>query len=119
MRELGVRGLIVYCLNPNCRHQERLDVDGYADNVPVPWFGPRMVCSKCGIIGADARPNWNEQPTRPTVFREDHPEFDGRSNAAELAPQRAKTHWSLFLDYYPGSETHGWTLFPYDAATGW
>jgi hypothetical protein len=54
-----------------------------------------------------------------SAFREDHPEFDGRSNAAELAPQRAKTHWSLFLDYYPGSETHGWTLFPYDAATGW
>jgi hypothetical protein len=27
----------------------------------VPSFGPRMVCTKCGIIGADARPNWLEQ----------------------------------------------------------
>jgi len=39
MRELGVHGLMVFCLNPNCRHQERLDVDGYADAVAVcnPW----------------------------------------------------------------------------------
>jgi hypothetical protein len=28
--------------------------------VPVPAFGPRMVCTRCGIIGADARPNWRE-----------------------------------------------------------
>ena len=40
---------------PAAAHQERLDVDAYDDEVPVPWFGPRMVC-KCGIIGADARP---------------------------------------------------------------
>jgi hypothetical protein len=25
-------------------------------------FGPRMVCTRCGIIGADGRPNWKEQP---------------------------------------------------------
>jgi hypothetical protein len=25
--------------------------------VPVPSFGPRMVCTRCGIVGADARPN--------------------------------------------------------------
>jgi hypothetical protein len=24
----------------------------------MPTFGPRMVCTSCGIIGADARPNW-------------------------------------------------------------
>jgi hypothetical protein len=30
----------------------------------VPSFGPRMVCTRCGIIGADARPNWQEQPAR-------------------------------------------------------
>ena len=64
MRGLGVRGLMVHCLNPRCLHQERLDVDGYADDVPVPWFGPRMVCTKCGMVGADARPNWKEQAPR-------------------------------------------------------
>jgi Transposase DDE domain group 1 len=35
-----------------------------ADDMPVPAFGPRMVCTRCGIIGADARPNWREQPAR-------------------------------------------------------
>jgi hypothetical protein len=23
-----------------------------------------MVCTGCGIVGADAGPNWNEQPSR-------------------------------------------------------
>jgi hypothetical protein len=26
-----------------------------------------MVCTRCGIIGADARPNWKEQPPRETL----------------------------------------------------
>ena len=26
--------------------------------MPVPTFGPRIVCARCGFIGADARPNW-------------------------------------------------------------
>ena len=29
--------------------------------VPVPAFGPRMVCTRCGIIGAHAQPNWQER----------------------------------------------------------
>jgi hypothetical protein len=29
--------------------------------VTVPSFCPRMVCTVCGAIGADARPNWNER----------------------------------------------------------
>jgi hypothetical protein len=24
---------------------------------PVPTYGPRVVCTRCGIIGVDARPN--------------------------------------------------------------
>jgi hypothetical protein len=35
--------------------------------VSVPTFGPRMVCTRCGIVGADARPNWREQPTRESL----------------------------------------------------
>jgi hypothetical protein len=50
MRNLGVRGFVVYCLNHNCRHETVIGVDDYADNVPVPWFGSRMVCTACGMI---------------------------------------------------------------------
>jgi hypothetical protein len=32
----------------------------------LPDDGPRKVCTKCRIIGADATPNWLEKPDRPT-----------------------------------------------------
>jgi hypothetical protein len=65
MRELGVRSLDVSCWN--CQHRAVLSVDRWPDYVAVPTFGPRMVCTGCGIVGADARPNWQEQPQRETL----------------------------------------------------
>jgi hypothetical protein len=65
MRALGVRSLAVSCFV--CHHAAWLDVDSYAHDVTVPSFGPRMVCTCCGIIGADARPNWREQAERPSL----------------------------------------------------
>jgi hypothetical protein len=56
MRVNGVRSLSVRCLI--CHHQAVLAVDEWPDHVRVPAFGRRMVCTGCGIIGADARPNW-------------------------------------------------------------
>jgi hypothetical protein len=35
-----------------------LGVDKWTDHVTVPSFGQRMVCTQCGIVGPDARPNW-------------------------------------------------------------
>ena len=58
MRANGVRSLIVYC--GACHRDAVFAVDCYPDAVPVPAFGPRMVCTRCGMIGADARPNWAE-----------------------------------------------------------
>jgi hypothetical protein len=54
MRAQGVRSLWVVC--ELCHHEAVLNVDGYGDAVPVPAFGPRMICTRCGIIGAHARP---------------------------------------------------------------
>jgi hypothetical protein len=59
MRENGARSLAITCGAVWCNHQAVLDVN--ADDVTVPSFGPRMVCTICGAIGADARPNWNER----------------------------------------------------------
>jgi hypothetical protein len=62
MRENGVRSLSVTCGALHCHHGSILDVRGYGDDVRVPSFGrPRMVCTVCGAIGADTRPNWNEK----------------------------------------------------------
>jgi hypothetical protein len=58
MRANGVRTLAVRCGALWCHHCGVLDVSAYSDDVPVPSFGPRMVCTVCGAIGADARPRW-------------------------------------------------------------
>jgi hypothetical protein len=65
MRENGVRSLFVSCWL--CHHQAVLTSDLWPDHVPVPKSGPRMVCTRCDIIGADARPNWSEQPARESL----------------------------------------------------
>jgi hypothetical protein len=46
---------------------EPMTLGNMRDDVPVPTFGPRMVCTKCGTIGADVRPNWQEQAPRETL----------------------------------------------------
>ena len=52
-----MRSLAITCGALWCNHQAKLD---YPDDMAVPSFVPRMVCTVCGAIGADARPNWNE-----------------------------------------------------------
>jgi len=37
-----------------------LVVDRWPDEVYVTSCGSRMVCTGCGSVGADARPNWTE-----------------------------------------------------------
>ena len=61
MRANGVRSLAVSCWQ--CHHRTIMSADPWPDHVPVPSFGPRMVC----IIGADARPNWQERPQRESL----------------------------------------------------
>ena len=61
MRQHGVRSLSITCGAHHCHHDAPIDVNGFADDVTVPSFGPRMVCTVCGAIGADARPNWKER----------------------------------------------------------
>jgi hypothetical protein len=65
LRENGVRSLAVTC--ELCRHEALLNVDGFDDATPVPAFGPRMVCTVCGIIGAFARPNWQERDEQESL----------------------------------------------------
>ena len=48
MREQGVRGLAVRCLNHACLHRNVISADNYPGEVEVPSFGLRMKCSKCG-----------------------------------------------------------------------
>jgi hypothetical protein len=66
-----VHGLNVMRLNPKCRQEVRLDVDGYADDIPMPSFAPRWVCQRCGHVGADVRVNCarcNRPRDNPSLF---------------------------------------------------
>jgi hypothetical protein len=59
MRRLGVRSLAVSC--HQCHHETIINADRWPGQMRVPSFGPRMVCTKCGAVGADIRPNWRER----------------------------------------------------------
>jgi hypothetical protein len=63
MRANGVRSLGCWL----CHHRAILSAEQWPDSAPVPAFGPRMVCTRCGVIGADARPHWGEQPPRESL----------------------------------------------------
>ena len=61
MRENGVRSLIVHCSNVTCRNEAIVNVDHLGADVFVPSLGRRMRCQRCGQLGADVMPNWNER----------------------------------------------------------
>jgi hypothetical protein len=46
-----------------------MDLANMRAQVPVPAFGPRMVCARRGIIGAFARPNWQERGAQENLTR--------------------------------------------------
>ena len=48
MRANGVRSLAITCGAPGCYHDAILGVSALSDDVTVPFFGPRMVCTVCG-----------------------------------------------------------------------
>jgi len=59
-RHNGMRSLAVRC--ELCHHEAVINVDGYDESIAVLSFGPRTLCSCCGIIGTDVRPNRSERP---------------------------------------------------------
>jgi hypothetical protein len=61
MRANGVRSLIAWCSDVNCRHEAVINIDSLADDVAVPSLGPRMRCQCCGQREAEVMPNWRER----------------------------------------------------------
>jgi hypothetical protein len=65
LRDMGVRGVLVYCADFRCSHSVALNADCWPDDVRLSDIEPRFVCAACGKRGAEVRPdfNWN----RPAV----------------------------------------------------
>src|SRR6202022_2872528 len=58
IRSHGCRDLLVYCNSGRCHHSATMNADWLPDETPVRSLCPRRVCTRCGLIGADVRPDW-------------------------------------------------------------
>jgi hypothetical protein len=59
IRGHGCRDLLVYCGSRDCNHDAKLNADHLPDDTPIRPLGKRMVCSRCGRVGAEVRPDWS------------------------------------------------------------
>ena len=62
MRDMGVRGLLIYCADYRCSHSIAISGDRWPDHVRLSDIEPLFVCRARGKRGADVRPgfNWNK-----------------------------------------------------------
>jgi hypothetical protein len=70
MREMGVRGLLIYCADYRCSHSTAISGDRWPDDVRLSDIEPQFTCQACGQRGADVRPHfgWEEETRRaPTT----------------------------------------------------
>jgi hypothetical protein len=59
IRSHGCRDLLIYCGSGRCHHSATVNADWLTDETPVRSLCRRMVCTRCGMIGADVRPDWS------------------------------------------------------------
>jgi hypothetical protein len=64
MRDMGVRGLLIYCSDYKCSHLITMSGDPWPDDMRLSDLEPRFVFSACGKRGADVRPDFNWDKTR-------------------------------------------------------
>ena len=71
MRNMGVRGLLIYCADYRCSHSIAISGDAWPDDVRLSDIEDRFVCRACGLRGADVRPdfNWNQKPGAVMGYR--------------------------------------------------
>ena len=71
MREMGVRGLLIYCADYRCSHSIAISGDAWPDDARLSDIEERFTCRVCGKRGADVRPDFNEgkKPVRVMGYR--------------------------------------------------
>ena len=57
MRDMGVRGLLIYCADYRCSHSIAISGDYWPDDLRLSDIEPQFVCRACGKRGADVRPD--------------------------------------------------------------
>jgi hypothetical protein len=71
MRDMGVRGLLIYCSDYRCSHSITISADPWPDDVRLSDIEPLFVCQECRKRGADVRPDhhWNKEPVAMMGYR--------------------------------------------------
>jgi hypothetical protein len=59
MREMGVRGVVVYCSDYRCSHSTAVSADRWPDDLRLSDIEDQFTCTKCGKRGAEVRPDFN------------------------------------------------------------
>jgi hypothetical protein len=59
MREMGVRGVLIYCADYHCSRSVALSADRWPDEVRLSNIEPRFICAACGKRGAEVRPDFS------------------------------------------------------------
>jgi hypothetical protein len=57
-----VRNLLICCSTGLCHLGAVINADRWPDESALQDLDRRAVCTKCGMIGANVRPNWSERP---------------------------------------------------------
>jgi hypothetical protein len=59
----GQKSVLVYCSNaPRCHHFSKVSIDKWPNNLSLSDLELRFVCTCCGRIGAEVRPDWDTEP---------------------------------------------------------
>ncbi|MBR0974901.1 hypothetical protein [Bradyrhizobium japonicum] len=58
MREMGLRGVLIYCSDYRCGHHIAESADTWPDEMRLSDIEPRFICSACGMRGAEVRPDF-------------------------------------------------------------
>jgi hypothetical protein len=54
------RDRLIYCSNaPRWRHKSKINADRLTDNTAIADIEPLFVCTQCGAIGAELRPDFS------------------------------------------------------------
>ena len=50
--------MLIYCSTGLCHHSAIIDADRWPDDTVLLDLDAKAVCTRCGMIGADVRPDW-------------------------------------------------------------
>ena len=59
MRDMGVRGLLIYCSDYRCSHSTAISGDRWPDDVRLSEIESKFTYRFCGKRGADVRPDFH------------------------------------------------------------